>query len=58
MPKKVPTKYPVLDKIAMEVANAACITINERIVTVVKSKMPYKAQYTLEQVIKILEERV
>lgn len=51
------SKYPELDEIAMKVADAACAEINLRVAHV-QSAMPYKAQYALEKVIRILQGRV
>jgi hypothetical protein len=50
-------KYPELDSIALDIANTACRKINATVQTV-ESEMTYKAQYVLEEVIKILESRV
>lgn len=51
------SKYPELDKIAKTVAIKTCKEIN-KCVRDVKSEMPYKAQYVLEETIKILEKLV
>lgn len=50
-------KYPELDKIADKIAYETLTTINSSVERV-KSEMPYKAQYVLEEVIKMLKERV
>ncbi len=50
-------EYPELYKIAQAVADNTCKKINERTADV-KSEMPYKAQWVLEETIKILQERV
>lgn len=50
-------KYPELDSIAIDIANTACRKINTATQNV-ESVMPYKSQYVLEEVIKILESRV
>ncbi len=50
-------KYPELDKIAAKLADDTAKAINAAIKDV-ESKMPYKAQYVLEEVIKDLKERV
>ena len=50
-------KYPELDSIAENVANNACILIN-RLTRDAQSDTPYKAQYTLEEVIEVLQSRV
>lgn len=49
--------YPALDRLARELADELCRAINTKALKV-KSKMPYKAQYVLEGIIQILEERV
>lgn len=46
--------YPELKEIAKEIAKETCLAINARTKDVV-SEMPYKAQFVLEKVIKILE---
>lgn len=53
----VGTKYPELHEIAETLADHICMKINDA-AEGVESAMPYKAQYILEEVIKILEERV
>lgn len=50
-------QYPELYQISLDIANKTCCQINERAETV-HSEMPYKAQFILEELIKILEERV
>ena len=50
-------KYPELNQIARQVANETCKAINAA-VPGVESKMPYKAQWVLEEVIEILQARV
>lgn len=51
-------KYPELDKIAVDIADKTAVLINKSVKNV-KSNMPYKAQYVLEEeVIKILEDAV
>lgn len=50
-------KYPELDKIAKKLAEEVAVKINESIEGV-DSKMPYKAQYVLEEIIKDLQARV
>lgn len=50
-------KYPSLDEIAKDIANTICRKINASVVGV-ESEMPYKAQYVLEETIKILQDRV
>ena len=51
------SKYPELDKIAKDIAKLVGVEINKRTDNV-KSEMPYKAQYVLEELIKILEKSV
>jgi hypothetical protein len=50
-------QYPELDDLAEEIAGLVGREINKRVRTI-NSKMPYKAQYVLEEVIKHLEEQV
>jgi len=50
-------KYPELDEYVDLLSDDICILIN-RISLKVESKMPYKAQYLLEEIIKQLQERV
>jgi hypothetical protein len=50
-------KYPELDEIATEIARKVLSQCNTK-TRDVKSEMPYKAQYVLESIIEILEERV
>jgi hypothetical protein len=50
-------KYPELDIIVNELVNETCCMINQKI-CYIESKMPYKAQYILEELIKKLQERV
>lgn len=50
-------KYPELDKIAKDLAYDIGQDINKRIKNV-KSDMPYKAQYVLEELIKHLQDAV
>jgi len=50
-------EYPELMKIARKIAKQTIETINKESKTV-DSKMPYKAQFILEEIIKILEESV
>jgi len=51
------SKYPNLDKLAAQLADELCRKINDQ-APKIESEMPYKAQYTLEEIIKILEARV
>lgn len=50
-------QYPELDKLAEEISGIVGREINRRVRNVT-SKMPYKAQYVLEEVIRHLEEQV
>ena len=50
-------KYPELKRIARGIAMETCKDINAQTKNVV-SEMPYKAQFVLEEVIKILEAAV
>lgn len=49
--------YPELDRIAKELARSVAIDINNKTHGVV-SDMPYKAQYVLEKLIRLLQEKV
>ena len=49
--------YPELIKIAKEIADETVEEINEEVQDV-KSKMPYKAQFVLEEVVRDLESRI
>ena len=50
-------KYPELDEIAKEMSNDIFAKINAK-TWQIKSEMPYKAQYVLEEIIKRLENGV
>lgn len=50
-------EYPEFRELIKEIADKVCDEINLK-TPKIKSKMPYKAQYTLEEVIKVLESRV
>jgi transcriptional regulator with XRE-family HTH domain len=50
-------QFPELDCVANKLANETAYKINFRIINI-ESKMPYKAQYVLEEVIKILKDKV
>jgi hypothetical protein len=50
-------KYPELDEIANEIACTVLAQCNTRTRNV-KSEMPYKAQYVLEEIIQLLEKQV
>jgi hypothetical protein len=50
-------KYPELDEIAKRITDNTCHEINRQVKDV-KSEMPYRAQYVLEEVIRELESRV
>lgn len=56
-PGELPNRYPELETIADELADDVARNINAR-VREVDSEMPYKAQYVLEVLIRLLEERV
>ncbi len=51
------TKYPELHEIAGQIAEAALVQVGNR-AQAVESEMPYKAQFILEETIKILERSV
>jgi hypothetical protein len=50
-------KYPELDKIAKKIGKDVGNSINSEVKNV-ESEMPYKAQYVLEELIKILQKAV
>ena len=50
-------EYPELDDIADKIAMETARRINKEVENV-KSEMPYKAKYVLEQLIKFLQEKV
>lgn len=50
-------KYPELDKIAKDIAKKTGDMINASVRNV-KSEMPYKAQYVLEEVVNILKDAI
>jgi hypothetical protein len=50
-------QYPELDRIAKEIADDVLKRI-DRVVEPIKSKMPYKTQYVLEEIIERLEAQV
>ena len=52
-----PEKYPELRKIADKIADETAEKINQEVKDV-KSKMPYKAQWVLEEVVRDLENRI
>lgn len=52
------SKYPNLDAVAKKLANDFCKEINDAAMKTQEPSMPYKAQYILEEVIKILKDRV
>jgi len=57
-PPPIPTsKYPELDEISKDLACEVPTEINKR-ASAVTSKMPYKAQYVLEELIKLLQQKV
>lgn len=49
-------QYPELTKIAKQLADEFCSSINQR-VSKIESDMPYKRHYVLEEVIRLLEQR-
>jgi hypothetical protein len=51
------SKYPELDEISKDLADAVSMEINKR-TAAVTSEMPYKAQYVLEELIKLLQQKV
>lgn len=51
-------KYPNLDAAAKRLADEFCRSINDAAMKTQEPTMPYKAQYILEEVIKILKDRV
>lgn len=55
--KKENSQFPELDKVSLELAHMVAKEINKRVKSV-ESKMPYKAQYVLEELIRHLEEMV
>ena len=50
-------KYPELDEISSDLAYEVPLEINKR-TAAVTSAMPYKAQYVLEELIKLLQQKV
>lgn len=52
------TKYPLLNAEAKRIASDTCKAINLAATQTEDEGMPYKAQYILEEVIKILKEQV
>lgn len=50
-------KYPELYSVARDIAQDACDRINRGVIGVT-SKMPYKAQFVLEEVIRLLQASV
>ena len=55
--KKENSNFPELDKVSLELAHVVSKEINKRVKSI-KSEMPYKAQYVLEELIRHLEEMV
>lgn len=51
------SEYPELNEIAEKVTDIICFMIN-RFTQGVESAMPYRAQYVLEETIKLLKKRV
>lgn len=54
---KAKSKYPELDKLAKKIGKDVATQINKE-TSRVKSEMPYKAQYVLEELIEILQKLV
>lgn len=52
------SKHPELDYLAVQIAGDVIRRINKDAPKVKDDSMPYKAQYVLEEVIKILQECV
>ena len=52
-----PEKYPELRKIADKIADETSDKINKEVKNV-ESKMPYKAQWVLEEVVRDLKDRI
>ncbi|MBM3201801.1 MAG: hypothetical protein FJZ56_05280 [Chlamydiae bacterium] len=52
-----PNRYPELRKIADKIADDTAEKINKEVKDV-KSEMPYKAQWVLEEVVRDLENRI
>jgi len=50
--------YPELNVLAKQIANETITKINKLPVYKIESKMPYRRQYILEEVIRILNESV
>jgi len=50
-------QYPEFKKLVNELADDVCRKINTKALKI-ESKMPYKAQFTLEELIRVLEDRV
>jgi len=53
----IKSEYPELDKVANEITIEVIKLINDKAL-MVESKMPYRAQYVLEEIIKNLEAHV
>lgn len=56
-PQNSMQKYPEFQRLVNEIANEACKQINIK-APKIESTMPYKTQFVLEAVIKVLESRV
>lgn len=55
---RIKIKHPALDNVAKIIAQITCKAINKAATEIEDNNMPYKAQYILEEVIKILKEQV
>lgn len=51
------SRYPELEELAMTIAKDVCKRINKD-APKIESKMPYRQQYVLEELLKILQEAV
>lgn len=55
--KKALEQYPEFRPIVLKLASNICHSINQEAI-LIESKMPYKAQFILEELIKELDDRV
>lgn len=51
-------KHIELDKAAMDIAKKAVVSINKAAMEIKDKDMPYKAQYVLEEVVRILKDLI
>lgn len=56
-PEELENRYPELKTIAKRISNITAFMCNELTFNI-QSEMPYKAGYVLEEVIKLLQEKV